>query len=88
MAKMLTTAHNLEINPSHFIIKNLNQVRKSDPELAKEVLEQVCMSAFIKRGGEFVSLTDYDIVYDCQIGNGGRWGSVQMMIKRLVSLVQ
>ncbi len=34
-------SHNLEINPSHFIIKNLNQVRKTDEALAKEVLEQV-----------------------------------------------
>eukprot|EP00164_Ancoracysta_twista_P003080 GFYU01004111.1.p1 GENE.GFYU01004111.1~~GFYU01004111.1.p1 ORF type:complete len:700 (+),score=253.42 GFYU01004111.1:79-2178(+) len=41
---------NLEINPSHPIIMKLNDVKDSDPELAKKVAEQVFDNALVAAG--------------------------------------
>ncbi len=42
MNSFMNSSHTLEINPSHFIIKNLNELRENDEMLAQEIIEQVC----------------------------------------------
>ena len=65
MSHHINKSHNLEINPTHFIIKNLNKVRETDPTLAKEVLEQVtydtllysCVWVFIRERWHVIQVT-------------------------------
>ena len=41
---------NLEINPSHALIKNLSSLRANDEELAKTVAEQIFDNTLISAG--------------------------------------
>src|SRR5690606_3215701 len=44
------SAIRLEVNPRHALIKNLNRLRTSDNELAKEIAEQIYDNSMVAAG--------------------------------------